>query len=291
MRHQFPSRLRLLRLALVPVLAFAGVTQAAGGAGAATTPRAMWVWNTSDPSSTVDLAKAQGITQLFVAVPPRVTSSDQLPALRTLSGSARAAGIRVDALGGDPGWIDNPKWAVDNWLRPAIGTGLFTGVHVDIEPYTTSAWQTDQAGTVSRYLNTLTALVKAAGRSVPVEADIPFWFNGIPAGTSTLDREVIKRTAATAIMAYRNTAAGSDGSIALAGPEVSAANQLGKPVHVGQETSYLGSDPTEVKQTFYGQTRTQMETQLAQLEAAFQGTSRFAGIAIHDYTGYAAMAP
>jgi len=47
---------------------------------------------------------------------------------------------------------------VDHWLRPAAATGLFTGIHVDIEPYTTTAWSTDQAGVVSRYLATLTRL-------------------------------------------------------------------------------------------------------------------------------------
>ena len=57
----------------------------------------------------------------------------------------------------------------------------------------------------------------------------------------------------------------------------------------GQETNYLGSDPASVKQTFYGMTRRTMEIQLAQVAQAFAGNVSYAGVAIHDYTGYSAM--
>ncbi|MHB8275831.1 MAG: hypothetical protein ACYDC9_13905 [Dermatophilaceae bacterium] len=48
------------------------------------------------------------------------------------------------------------------------------------------------------------------------------------------------------VVAYRNTAAGEDGTIALAAPEVAAAALLDKPARIGQETNYLGSDPVSV---------------------------------------------
>ena len=282
---------RLGRIVLVLVLA--GTTLMAGAlesAQGATETRAMWVWSFGNAATTVKFAKARGITQLFVSVPDDVTTSSQLPRLRDLSSRARAAGMRVDALGGQPGWIDDPTWVVDHWLRPAIATGLFTGIHVDMEPYTTPSWTSDRAGVVNRYLSTLTALSAAAGPTHPVEADIPFWFNQIPAGSgSTFDREIITRTAGITIMAYRNTAAGPDGTIALAAPEVAAAASLGKPARIGQETNYLGSDPESVKQTFYGMTRTRMEIQLAQVRQAFAGNAGYAGLAIHDFTGYSAM--
>ncbi len=104
---------------------------------------------------------------------------------------------------------------VDNWLGPAMGTGLFTGVHVDVEPYTTSAWQTDRAGVVGRYLGALGALDSIVSAAAPAAA----------------------------------------------------------------------------KQTFYGQSRTELEQQLAQIGPAFAGQPGYAGIAIHDSVGYAALAP
>lgn len=264
-------------------------------AASAPDSRALWVWDTSTPAATVDLAVSTGIDQLFVAVPPNVTTSSQLPNLRTLSERARAAGIRVDALGGDPGWVDNPSWVVTYWLKPAKATGLFTGIHVDVEPYTTPAWTTSQATVVAKYLTLLDTLRANAGGAA-IEADIPFWFNGIPAKTSagaasSLDREIMRRTAGVTVMAYRNTAAGPDGTLAIAAPALTAGAALGKPVRIGQETTYLGDTAVDTKQTFFGWTRTAMEGQLTQVTAGATSQSSFAGLAIHSAGGYAAMAP
>ena len=264
-------------------------------ASAAQDTRAMWVWDTSTPAATVDLAVSAGIDQLFVAVPPNLTTSSQLPNIKALSDRARAAGIRVDALGGDPGWVDNPTWVVTYWLKPAKSSGLFTGIHVDVEPYSTSAWGTDQATVVSKYLTLLDKLKANAG-TYPIEADIPFWFNTIHAvastgAASTLDREIMKRTAGVTVMSYRNTAAGTDGTLDIATPALAAGAALGKPVRLGQETNYLGATAVDTKQTFYGWTRTAMEAQLAQVNAGASASATYAGLAIHDATGYAAMAP
>ncbi|WP_270887461.1 hypothetical protein [Pedococcus sp. 5OH_020] len=269
---------------------FAAQAVAAQAVAAPAAPRAMWVWDTSTPAATVDLAVSRGIGQLYAAVPPHVDSSPELASLIDLSRRARAAGLRVDALGGDPGWVDNPTRVVDSWLRPALATGLFTGVHADIEPYTGTAWQTKQATVVKKYLATLDTLRTSAG-SAPLEADIPFWFDGVAANGSTLDREVLRRTAGVTVMAYRNLAAGPDGSVALSAAEVQAGTQLGRPVRVGQETTFLGDGPADTKQTFFGQTGTQFEAQLSAIAGAFGESPGFAGIAIHDASGYAALAP
>jgi hypothetical protein len=303
-RNTHPLRL----VAIVAVVAILGAVGATG-AGAATpgkasratttstavarvdrpaAPRAMWVWDTSDPASVVNLATSRGIGQLYAAVPPNVGTSPQLAQLRRLVELADAAGLRVDALGGDPGWVDNPTWVVNSWLKPALATGLFTGVHVDIEPYTTAAWTTNRKAVVKRYLSTLDSLRTAAG-AAPLEADIPFWYDEIAANGSTLDRETMRRTTGVTVMAYRNLAAGVDGSIALSANEVRAGAELGRTVRIGQETNFLGADPTEVKQTFYGQSLTQLETQLAAITTAYAGSPSFAGIAVHDAKGYAAL--
>lgn len=261
-------------------------------ASPATTTRAMWVWATpATPADAVAFAVDQGVSRLFVAVPPNVTSSPALPAITAFVQQAQAAGLRVDALGGDPGWVDNPTWVVDNWLTPALATGLFAGIHVDIEPYSTPAWTTNRAAVVKKWLNTLDVLRSAAGGR-PLEADVPFWANQIPAGNqSTLSREILKRTSGVSVMAYRNAALGTDGTLSLAAAVLSDGDALGKPVRIGQETTYLGSDPVETKQTFYGFTRTAMDEQLALVDSGAAAHPRYAGIAIHDLQGYAALVP
>jgi hypothetical protein len=299
-----PARLVMTSVAIVSaavgVLATAPASSAAAAAAAAATPvgadtRALWVWDTSTPGATVDLAVRTGIDQLFVAVPPNVNTSSRLPELKDLVARARAAGIRVDALGGDPGWVDNPSWVVTSWLKPARNTGLFTGIHVDVEPYTTPAWTTSRSTVVAKYLTLLDKLRASAGTS-PIEADIPFWFNEVPAAgaggsASTLDREIMRRTAGVTVMSYRNTATGPDGTLAIAAAALTAGAALGKPVRLGQETTYLGDTAVETKQTFFGWTRTDMETQLAQVTAGASAYATFAGLALHDASGYAAMAP
>ena len=156
--HLRPRRL-LANLVVLSVLAavalLTGQTRAEGAVAPSAaeigpSSRALWVWDTSTPAETVAFAQAHGIDQLYAAVPPQVGSSPQLADLQELADLAGAAGIRVDALGGDPGWVDNPSWVVTNWLQPALATGLFTGVHVDIEPYTTAAWRRKRATVVAK---------------------------------------------------------------------------------------------------------------------------------------------
>ena len=296
-RSTSPVRLMAM-VALVVILGAVGVTvagqamaasaEAVDRSGRPAAERAMWVWDTSDPHAVVTLATSRGIGQLYAAVPPHVDSSPKLAELQLLVALADAAGIRVDALGGDPGWVDNPAWVVTNWLQPALATGLFTGIHVDIEPYTTAAWTKNRKAVITKYLATLDKLHTAAG-GAPIEADIPFWFDEIVANGSTLDREIMRRTEAVAVMAYRNHADGPDGTIALASAEVAAGGQLGRPVRIGQETNFLGTDPTEVKQTFHGMTLAQMDSQRALVRDAFAASPAFAGLAIHDSLGYAAI--
>ena len=234
-RSASPVRL-VAMVALVAILGAVGVTvagqamadpqSAVDRAGRPAAERAMWVWDTSNPQAVLTLATSRGIGQLYAAVPPHVDRSPKLAELQQLVALADAAGLRVDALGGGPGWVDDPAWVVTNWLQPALATGLFTGVHVDIEPYTTPAWTKHRKAVVKKYLTTLDTL-RTAAAGTPIEADIPFWFDEIAANGSTLDREIMRRTDAVAVMAYRNHVDGPDGTIALASAEVAAGAQLG----------------------------------------------------------------
>ena len=43
------------------------------------------------------------------------------------------------------------------------------------------------------------------------------------------------------------------------------------------------------KQTFYGSTESAVSTALDQVDAAESGVASYAGMAVHDYTGYNAL--
>lgn len=101
----------------------------------------------------------------------------------------------------------------------------------------------------------------------------------------------MKRTAGVTVMSYRSSATGTDGTLDVAAPALAAGASLGKPVRLGQETNYLGATAVDTKQTFYGWTRSAMEIRLAQVNAGASAHATYAGLAIHDAAGYAAMTP
>lgn len=255
-------------------------------------PRAMWVWTADDPEQVVAFALARGVTTLFVAVPPRVTTSAELPRLQELGARARANDIQLDALGGEPGWAEDPQWVLSSWLAPTLSTGLFSGVHVDVEPYLLPSWATDRAGAVRCYLSLLSMIVTCAGPAHPVEADIPFWFSTVSAGNrSTLERAVLTTVAGGTVMAYRNHALGSDGTLDVTSTALATAAALDRPLRIGQETNDLGSDPAQAKQTFHGMTLEQLDDELHEVDDALAGRPGYAGVAVQDYRGWASMAP
>jgi hypothetical protein len=202
------------------------------------------------------------------------------------------AGIEVDAVGSDPGWVDDEGWVLTSSLTPALSLG-FDGVHVDVEPYANPTWVTDQAGTTTRYLHLLGPWPRAAPRAV-VAPPRRTCRSGSPP-SSTVRGAARRRGPGPGqrgrIMAYRNTATGPDGTLVLADPTLTAARAAGTKARIGQETRYLGPSPVEVKQTFSGQTSTRLEAQLGVIDAAECTNPAYLGVAVNDHTGWAALSP
>ena len=254
-------------------------------ASAATPGRAMWVWDRPSTRSLVTFARDQGVQDLFVAVPAEIGGS--LPWYRDLRSRTLAAGIRVHALGGDPAWVDQPGVALA-WQRDALATGLFDGVHLDVEPWLHAGWDSDRDAVVTRYLDLLASL--AADTSAPVEADVAFWLDQVatPAG-GRLDEAVLARVDAITVMSYRDTATGPDSITGVGAAALDAAARAGRPARLAVETNFLGTDPVDAKQTFHGETRTAMASVLAAVDAASAGSAAYGGIAVHDRAGWTAL--
>ena len=249
--------------------------------------RGMWVWNQPTPKNLVAFAQARGITELFVSVPNNLPTSARLTWVRSVSKLAAPAGIRLQALGGDPGWIDDPAAAVA-WQDAALSTGLFSGVHVDLEPWQRADWNTDQARVVAGYLDSYDRL--QAATALPLEADVPFWLWTLSTADGTaVDAAVLARVDKVTVMSYRDTVTGADSITDIAARTLAAGVTVGRPVRLAVETNDLGSDPVSAKQTFYGGTEAAVNTALDQVDAAESGVASYAGMAVHDYTGYSAL--
>ena len=253
-------------------------------AGGSAWARGLWVWDQPSAKTLVSFAASRGISDLFVSVPDRFTSSARLDWVRSVSRLAVKEGIRLQALGGDAGWIDDPAAALA-WQRDALASGLFTGVHVDLEPWQHPAWDSDNASVVRGYLDVLRRL--KAATALPFEADVSFWLWTLQTDDGTpLDRAVMAITDKVTIMSYRDTVTGDDSVTGVGARELATAAALGKPARLAVETNDLGSDPVAAKQTFFGSTETAVNAALTQIDAAEAGNGGYAGLAVHDYRGY-----
>lgn len=292
-----PAVLGVLLAAAVLSLTAAGAAAAAqpaartgapvAGAAQSAWARGMWVWNQPTPKNLVAFAQARGMSELFVSVPSNLPTSARLTWVKAVSTLAVPAGIRLQALGGDPGWIDDPTAAVA-WQDAALSTGLFSGVHVDIEPWQRGDWNTDQARVVAGYLDTYDRL--QAATTLPLEADVPFWLWTLNAADgSAVDAAVLARVDKVTVMSYRNTVTGADSITDIAARTLDAGVSAGKPVRLAVQTNNLGSDPVSAKQTFFGTTEAAVNTALDQVDAAESRVASYAGMAVHDYAGFDAL--
>ncbi|MBG0818471.1 collagen-like protein [Planomonospora sp. ID82291] len=283
-----PRGLRGLRRAVGALAAVASLCALLAVPAAASTavpgPRAMWLWQRSDPAATMDWATANAVKEIFVHVPTKITRTE-LTRLKQLKKRADAAGVRLSALGGEPGWTFDHAAALA-WQRAAMGTGLFRTTHVDVEPYHLNEWHTDQAGTTAAFLGLLARLRDADPR--PLEADVPFWYETVPAEGSTLADAVLARVDAITVMSYRDTATGP-GSIIDVGQDMLLRGQLaGRPVRLAAETLALPDCPYC---TFHEQGRQALDTALSAVDAAAVFYPAYAGMAVHDYASWTALRP
>ena len=64
----------------------------------------------------------------------------------------------MHALGSETSWIDDVPAAL-RWQSAALGTGLFDGVHLDVEPWLHADWGgAGQPAMLDRYLDLLDRL-------------------------------------------------------------------------------------------------------------------------------------
>ena len=107
------------------------------------------------------------VAEILVAVGPGPDhASDRW--LREVTREARRAGIKVAALGGDRGWIDEPTAALA-WLRRALATGPFDGVHLDVEFWARSDWTSRRPEVIRGYLALLGSLAPACPVATAVD--------------------------------------------------------------------------------------------------------------------------
>ena len=293
----------MLKKAVVIVMALFSL-MALGGPGhaqASEAPpqvRATWLWNpwlfVNDEAGTLAFLESKQLNKVYVQIDRDIPKT----AYGSFIGKAKAMGISVYALDGAPSWVA-PKGYVNqdrflSWVgdyqNQAAENARFAGVHLDVEPYLYSGWNTNQAATVKSFQ----ALLKRAHTStaklgLPLEADMPFWFDEIPYkntyGTGLLAEWVIANTAGVAIMAYRESA---PMIIDIVKNEMAMAQKLGKSIVVGVETDV--TDEGSII-TFAEEGEAFMEQELAAVAAHYAGNPAYKGNAIHHVGSWMTLQP
>lgn len=244
------------------------------------------MWDRPPPATLVDHAAGHGVRDLFVSTPGELATSPELAWFRSVRSHASAEGIGVRALGAEVEWLDDHA-AAEAWQRQVLATGLFDGVHVDVEPWRHPGWDRSPEGMLESWVDLLRRLT--AGTDLPVEADVSFWLHEHCVSGRPADEAVVAAVDAVTVMSYRHRATGPDSLTDVATTVLASAGRVGRPVRLAVETRHLGDDPAAARQTFHGRSRRHLAAVLDGVDAALAGHPTYAGIAVHDHAGWSAM--
>ena len=240
--------------------------------------------------------------------------------LKSFVARASSLGFAVHAVAGGPNWTDashrylGPKLVqlVADYNSGAASNELLQGVQFDIEPYVDPSFFNDVKTSLVDYLSTLQGIVdrykavqtQAGNSSLRLGFAIPFWFDGVPEAPPVEygKTEATKTTKAAVfhlidmlqalpdayvlLMAYRNFAAGPDGSIEHVRSEFDYARQAGAVcgIVVGQEFTKVYPE----KLSFWWAGRAAFRGAAEEIAWAYGQRPQFRGLSVNDINGYQA---
>ncbi len=205
-------------------------------------------------------------------------------------------------MGGDPRWGQTRYHSVPlQWVEAVAQFNAasrkeerFDGIHTDIEVYLLSkSWNERPAEMLGGYLDLhakIAQRLKVDPEPMALAVDVPFWFDD-DSSYRILWHDQIKApshhildTADTmTILAYRNFAEGSDGTVQLVSLEMGYADRIGKKILIGQETQENLYPPYI---TFGGTSCAHLRREIAKIGQALGHRPSFGGFAIHHYESY-----
>jgi hypothetical protein len=173
-------------------------------------PRSSWIWNPNEwqqnPQAVFALAERYALKVLFVSVPVASGAVAQADALAAFIRDARNRGIAVWAVAGDPHMVLPAEQAVTvermrayaAYNASVAAAEALAGVQFDVEPYLLPGYALAEAQWSPRYVE-LVAALKQAGRGLPLEMVVPYWW----ADRETLLDEIAPHVDGLSVMDYR----------------------------------------------------------------------------------------
>jgi len=259
--------------------------------------RATWLWNTTLITSAAgvnDILSFANSYQIYTFYLQINRDLDDSVYARFIS-AASSQNITVEALSGDPSWaldIGRPGLQAElDWIvryqKAASSRQAFSGIHMDIEPYSLPDWSSNQTSVVSGWQKSVALFANTAKQlKIKSSADLPFWLNTIKTadGSQALDAWMLSKLDTANFMTYRNTATAL---LDVANAALKAGLAAKKPVRLAVET-LKSAEGANI--SFYGKGAINLQAQMLQVTLLAKLFSSFAGIAIHDYEGWRVMA-
>ncbi|MFJ7951237.1 amidase [Lysinibacillus sp. NPDC096418] len=260
--------------------------------------RSTWIWNPwillDNEVDTLKFLESKQINKVYLQVDSDVSTS----VYQKFIEKATAKGIHIYALAGESYWITENgmeyqsqflKW-VERYQQEATDAQRFLGIHLDIEPYDTNIWSTKQTLAIQTYQQLIVqANKKAQVLKLPLELDIPFWYDEIKYNTKygkgILSEWLIKNSDGVTIMAYRDT---SKEIIKIVKNEIEYAKRMSKPVVIGVET-LKSAEGDNI--SFSEEGELYMNKQLNKIQKHYSKNPSFKGVAIHHFDSWKGMEP
>lgn len=254
--------------------------------------RGTYIWEANqvlqNAQEIIGFAKEKKLNWLYV----RLDLEQPFSAYQTFVKQASAAGIEVHAMGGHPIWAlqeSRPKMMklvkyVKDYNRSVQGDERFHGIHLDIEPYVLPEWRSDPQRVLSEWTSNLDAFVTELKKDSRLQAsmDLAVWLDKykVPGGDMSISKWMIQRMDHVSLMAFRDSAAGSNGIVNVAKEEIGFADELGKPIllSVEMKESHEGNHIT-----FFEEGAEYMEGELAKLPGLLKDSPSYAGNVVHAY--------
>lgn len=245
-----------------------------------------WLWNTrkivENPDSLVNFLKENRFNEIYLQIDPKLEDKYY----RYFIKIANSNGIKVYALDGNPMWaLKNNRRELDSFLNWVIKYNnskaqdeKFIGIHLDVEPYILSLWQTNRNKVISDYVEYISYIKGfCAKNNLKVAVDIPFWFDEIkiPKQKINLAEYTISQVDSINIMAYRDRA---QSIIDIVKNEINYGKKYNKNIVISVET---GNTKEGENITFYQEGLKFMLNEINKVDDYYKNIYNNYGFAVH----------
>ncbi|GIP19822.1 MULTISPECIES: hypothetical protein [Paenibacillus] len=260
--------------------------------------KATWVKQTelieNGGGKLLDFATSQGVNVIYLQVNRSIPNT----VYGQFIANASKRGIAVHALDGSADWAltagkskltDLVSW-VSAYNAQAAADQKIKGVHLRIEAYSLPQWTTGASEVMDSWKSNLQEFITAAATKLPgteLGIDLPYWLKGdkLPGGDTTL-QWFIKSFNHVTILDYKTSVYDKSGIIESVRPQIQMASSLGRQIVVALNTR---EDASSTDASFYGKDPQLVDDALWEVNDQFGSERSYAGAAINDAEGWAAL--